>query len=90
MADFHNLVPEIRMDFDLVEAGFLAEASAVIVGSLKEKKEFVDYCFQSASDATQAWTKKLAVRKDLSYTDAEYRRMWQRFNAEAGMTGLPA
>ena len=90
MADFHNLVPEIRVDFELVEAGFLAEAPAVLKGSLKEKKEFVDYCFQSASDATQAWTKKLAIRRDLSYADPEYRRMWQRFNAEAGMTGLPA
>jgi secernin len=90
MADFHNLVPEIRVDFDAVEAGFLAEAPAVLKGSLKEKQEFVEHCFCTAAEAMQAWTNKLAMRKDLAYADPAYRQMWQRFNAEAGLSGLPA
>ena len=90
MADFHNLVPEIRVDFDTVEAGFLAEAPAVLTGTLKEKQEFVEHCFCTAAEATQVWTNKLAMQKDLDFANPDFRLMWQRFNAEAGMTGLPA
>jgi len=90
MADFHNLMPEIRHDFDAVEAGFLAEAPAVLKGSLEEKKEFVDYCFGAAAQATQVWTDQLARRTGLSFTDADYRAMWEKYNSQAGLSGMPA
>lgn len=90
MADFHNLMPEIRHDFDAVEAGFLAEASSVLKGSLKEKKEFVDYCFGAAAQATQVWTDRLARRMGLSFADPDYRAMWEKYNSQAGLSGMPA
>jgi dipeptidase len=45
MADFDNLMPEIRKDFDALEAAFLAEAVSVRRGSMAEKKDFMDDCF---------------------------------------------
>lgn len=90
MADFHNLMPEIRHDFDAVEASFLAEAPAVLKGSLKEKKEFVDHCFTAAAQATQVWTDRLACRTGLSFADPDYRAMWEEYNSQAGLSGMPA
>ena len=90
MADFHELMPEIRRDFDAVEAGFLADAPAVLKGSLKEKKAFVDYCFAAAAQATLVWTGRLARRPGLSFADPDYRAMWQRDNRQAGLAGMPA
>jgi secernin len=90
MADFHALMPEIRRDFDAVEAGFLAEAPGVLKGSLKEKKEFVDHCFGVAARATLAWTERLARRTDLSFAEPRYRAMWADYNRQAGLPGMPA
>jgi dipeptidase len=52
MADFDHLVPEIRADFDQIEAEFLAQAESVKRGTQAEKKDFMDYCFRLAMDAT--------------------------------------
>lgn len=90
MADFDNLVPEIRKDFDNLEAKFLNAAETVKYGSDKEKKEFMDYCFQKAMDATDGWILSLRGRSDLEFEHAGYRSMWQKLNAEAGLTGMPA
>jgi secernin len=90
MADFYNLVPEIRKDFDNLEAMFTDAAETVKYGSDKEKKEFMDYCFQKAMDATDGWILSLRGRSDLEFEHAGYRSMWQKLNAEAGLTGMPA
>lgn len=90
MADFDRLVPEIREDFDQIEAQFLKEVETVKKGTLAEKKDFMDYCFATALQATEAWISRLRARSDLQFTDPAYRAMWQKLNAEAGMTGLPA
>lgn len=90
MADFEHLVPEIRQDFDRLEDEFLAQADGVQEGTLAEKKDFMDYCFQKAMAATEAWIACLRARSDLTFKDPAYRVMWQKLNAEAGLTGMPA
>jgi dipeptidase len=90
MADFERLVPEIRQDFDRLEDEFLAQAGNVMKGTLAEKKDFMDYCFQKAMAATEAWIACLRADGDLAFTDLAYRAMWQKLNAEAGLTGMPA
>jgi dipeptidase len=90
MADFDRLVPEIRADFDRIEAEFIAQAGTVKNGTLSEKKDFTDYCFRVAMDATEAWIARLRKRTDLKFEDPAYRSMWAKLNAEAGLTGMPA
>jgi dipeptidase len=89
MADFDGLVPEIRADFDALEAEFLRQTETVKTGSLGEKKEFMDYCFRRALQATEAWIARLRARQDLAFEDPSYRAMWQKLNSEAGLTGMP-
>jgi hypothetical protein len=50
----------------------------------------MDYCFRQAMQATEAWIARLRTRKDLRFEDPEYRAMWQKLNAEAGLAGMPA
>ena len=90
MADFDHLVPEIRADFDRIEAEFLAQAESVKRGTQAEKKDFMDYCFRLSMDATEAWIARLRKRVDLKFEDPDYHAMWAKLNAEAGLTGLPA
>jgi hypothetical protein len=90
MADFDHLVPEIREDFDRLEDEFLGQAASVRKGTSGEKADFMDYCFRQAMQATEAWIARLRTRKDLRFEDPEYRAMWQKLNAEAGLAGMPA
>jgi dipeptidase len=90
MADFDRLVPEIRCDFDVLETEFLRESESVKRGSPGEKQDFMEYCFQRSMQATEAWIGKLRARTDLGFDDPAYRAMWQKLNAEAGLTGMPA
>jgi dipeptidase len=90
MADFENLVPEIRSDFDVLESEFLAQAPAVRRGSRKEKRDFMDDCFRRAMEETDAWIARLFVRTDLEFRDPAYRAMWATLNAAAGLTEMPA
>jgi secernin len=90
MADFDKLVPEIRQDFDQIEAKFLAAAQSVKYGSDKEKKDFMEYCFRKAMQATEQWIERLRGRRDLVFEDPAYRAMWQRMNREADLAGMPA
>ena len=90
MADFNGVVPEIRSDFDRMEAGFLAEAESVRRGSQGEKRDFMAHCFQRAMEETDAWIARLQSRTDLVFQDPAYRRMWATLNSAAGLTGMPA
>ena len=90
MADFHRLVPEIRRDFDALEEAFLAESESVRRGTPEEKRDFMEHCFWKSMQATETWIGRLRRRTDLRFEDPAYRLMWQRLNAEAGMTGMPA
>ncbi len=89
MADFDHLVPEIRSDFDVLEDEFLAESESVLRGSAEEKRGFMEHCFWKSMDRTEHWIARLQKRSDLRFEHTAYRLMWQRLNAEAGMTGMP-
>ncbi|MDO9302859.1 MAG: C69 family dipeptidase [Anaerolineales bacterium] len=90
MADFDHLVPAIRADFDQLEAQFLAQSEGVKKGSLAEKKDFMDHCFHEAMQSTETWIAQLRAQTDLAFEDPNYHAMWQKLNAEAGLTGMPA
>jgi hypothetical protein len=89
MADFDNLVPEIRQDFDALEEAFMAEAETLKKAAQAEKRDFMESCFQRALQATEGWIARLRARPDLAFDDPAYRAMWQKLNAEAGLTGMP-
>ncbi len=89
MADFDNLVPEIRADFDRLEDEFLRAAETVKKSSPAEKKEFMDHCFRRAMSATETWIARLQGCEDLHFSDGSYADMWQKVNAEAGLSGMP-
>ncbi len=90
MADFDRLVPEIRAEFDVLESEFLSEAESVKKGAPSEKRDFMEYCFCKAMQATEEWIARLRARTDLHFEDPAYRLMWSKLNAEAGLTGMPA
>jgi dipeptidase len=89
MADFDNLVPEIRRDFDALENEFVAESGSMKKSTLDEKRDFMEYCFHKSMHATETWISRLRARTDLTFKDATYKSMWRKFNAEAGLTGMP-
>jgi dipeptidase len=89
MADFDCLVAEIREEFDPMEAEFIAQAASVKKGTLAEKRDFMNYCFRKSMDATEKWIARLRARIDLRFDDPAYRAMWQKLNAEAGLSGMP-
>ncbi len=90
MTNFHVFVPEIRADFDQLEDDFLAAAPAVLKGTAQEKKEFMDDCFDRAEAATDHWITKLSAHDDLDFSNADYRAMWVKYNAMAGLEGITA
>jgi hypothetical protein len=83
-------VPEIRADFDELEAVFLEEAPSVRRGTRAEKRDFMESCFRRAMERTETWIGRLRARTDLGFADPAYRLMWKKLNAEAGLTGMPA
>lgn len=89
MADFDHLVPEICKDFDVLESEFLSGSEAARRGTIEEKRDFMEYCFNKALQNTETWIARLRARTDLKFEDRGYRAMWQKLNAEAGMTGMP-
>ncbi len=89
MADFDNLVPEIRRDFDALENEFVAKSGSMKKSTLDEKRDFMEYCFHKSMHATETWISRLGARTDLTFKDAAYKSMWRKFNAEAGLTGMP-
>ena len=89
MADFDNLVPQIRKEFDVLENEFVAESVSMKKSMLDEKRDFMEYCFHKSMQATEAWISRLRARTDLTFKDAAYKSMWRKFNAEAGLTGMP-
>lgn len=89
MMDFANIQPEIRKDFDALEAQFLADAPSVLKGSSLEKKAFMDDCFARAEQATSLWIDRLAGRSDLAIADADYAAMWEKYNSQSGIEFQP-
>ncbi len=90
MADFDGAARDIRADFARLEATFLQESSTARKGTSAEKRDFVDSCFRRAIEQTDMWIDRLRVRTDLEFSDPDYRAMWRKLNAEAGLTGMPS
>jgi len=89
MADFDCLVADIREDFDPLEAEFISQAASVKRGTPAEKRDFMNYCFRKSMESTEAWIARLRARTNLRFDDPAYRAMWQKLNAEAGLSGMP-
>jgi dipeptidase len=89
MADFDNVVPVIRRDFEALEDQFIIDAQSIIKGTAREKKQFMADCFHKASEATSQWIYRLAGREDLKFEDKAFSEAWHTFNREAGLTGMP-
>ena len=88
MADYASLKPEIRADFDALEAEFFAEAPAVLGQGTAQKQAFVETCWARAEAATDAWITRLEKR-NYFIQNPDYRAMWDRFNREAAFP-IPA
>jgi len=86
MRDFDRFMPEIRNDFDLIEAELLENASGVKRGSLKEKKELMEYSFRVSLAATEKWIKVLSLSKISDIEDQAYGNMWDLVNNECGIS----
>jgi secernin len=84
MAHYKTAKPEIRAEFDALERQFHAESVAVRTGSARLKSEYVAWCWQAASLATERWIEKLEART-YAFSHDGYASMWQRFNAEASL-----
>jgi len=82
MADYRNLVPEIRRDFEALEADFFAASETARKGGPKEKEAFVRDCWSRADEASAAWVAKLE-RRNYFVADSAYRAMWKTFNDAA-------
>ena len=82
MADYRNLVPEIRADFEALEADFFAAAETVRKAGPGENQAFVSDCWRRADEASAAWVAKLE-RRNYFVADSAYRAMWKTFNDAA-------
>jgi len=82
MADYKALKPEIRADFDALEAEFFREAPGVKTAGDRVKNDFVRDSWRRAEEATDAWIARLETRNYFIQNEA-YRAMWDRFNREA-------
>ena len=69
MADYRNLVPEIRAGFEALEADFFAASETVRKAGPGEKQAFVRDCWRRADEASAAWVAKLERR---NYFVAEF------------------
>ncbi len=90
MADFDDVMPEIRAEFDALEAEFIDAVPAVRRGTTAEKQELVNYCFARAEEATDRWIKQLSSRSDLRFSDPAFGLAWQNYNHQAELAGMPA
>jgi secernin len=60
-----------------------------LVPEIRKDFDALEDEFLKAMIGTEAWIARLRRRADLKFEQPAYRAMWQRLNAEAGMTGMP-
>ena len=80
--DFDKLVPEIRNDFDPLEAAFIADAENVKRGTFQEKKKFMEHCFHEAMVVTERWIQKLES-SSIVYPKTPFGQLWEKYNRAA-------
>jgi hypothetical protein len=81
MAAYKEVKPQIRADFDRLEASFFDEAPRVKTSGRKMKTDFVLDCWKRAEAVTDGWIARLKQRNYVIEHGA-YRAMWDRFNRE--------
>ena len=86
--DFDHVMPEIRQDFDNIEAEFLADAEAVKKGSPREKRDFTEHCFEIARAATDRWIDTLEARS-WAYPPTPLGELWDKCNRAAAFSLSP-
>ena len=84
LADFKNLMPEIRNEFDVIEQEFLHDAPNLLPASYKQKEEYMEYCFNKSTQAEGDWIKRLS-KHNFYFRNPSYGAMWRRLNNEAGL-----
>jgi secernin len=84
MADYRNLMPEIRGEFEALEDRFFAESESVRKDGSKSKAEFVAACWRRADEAEARWVERLEARNYFIENPA-YRAMWDQFNRAASL-----
>lgn len=86
MRDFDHVMPEIRKEFNQIEAELLDCASTVKQGSRNEKKELMEYGFRVSLEATDKWIERLKQEKPFSIKDYAYNEMWKSVNDACGIS----
>lgn len=84
MADYSNIAPEIRADFESLEDRFFSDADSVMSGSIPEKQAFVTECWRLADEAESRWLRRLE-KQPYIIADESYARMWDAFNRAAAI-----
>jgi dipeptidase len=84
MADYDQLMPEIRGSFEKLEDEFFRNSETVRRGSLRQKAEFTADCWRRADAARDQWIAKLEA-KNYFIENAAYRAMWNGFNRAASL-----
>ena len=84
MKDFNKIMPEIRAEFDQLEDEFMQDACGLLPYTTYQRKDFMDFCFKKAEEATEKWIKELSSRQ-LSFADADMAAAWSKFNRQAGI-----
>ncbi len=84
MADYDQLMPDIRASFETLEDEFFRESETVRRGGLNEKAAFVADCWRRADAARDRWIEKLEAR-NYFIENAAYRSMWDQFNRAASL-----
>lgn len=77
--EFDALLPQIRNDFEALEAQFLADVGHVKRGTMREKRDFMEYCFRAAEEATERWLRELAGRS-WAYPATPFGELWAAYN----------
>jgi secernin len=82
-----SLQPEIRADFDQLEARFLADSRSVLAsGSAAQKRQFTEHCFNEARQATERWAVRLEKKTFAGYPDNPIGENWKVLNAAAAFS----
>jgi dipeptidase len=84
MADYDQLMPEIRGAFEKLEDEFFRDSETVRRGGLREKADFTADCWRRADAVRDQWIAKLEA-KNYFIENAAYRAMWDGFNRAASL-----